>query len=276
MTQLFQILQEPLIGSEEIRETRTRTRTKTILALLREKMDGVDHDHHGRIRRTLKERLGLKGMGCCGGPTWGFRPTTTPINASDSEEEEQQLQQQNHHHHQLQLHLQLQLQEDQQEQISNQVSDPGCFSPAPVLNSSGNSMNLAAALAAERHFRSVEGTNNLEASHTNVDVINNNNNSNSSISGGDGGGEGSGGNNVGVMITAPGTPMRVSLMRLLAETDGGDVEEERRAVGGGGGGGNDTGVFKRSVVESRLLSPLQPFNPRDSRYLLIDRWINIS
>ncbi|KAK2644614.1 hypothetical protein Ddye_019809 [Dipteronia dyeriana] len=197
-------------------------------------MDGVDHDHHGRIRRTLKERLGLKGMGCCGGPTWGFRPTTTPINVSDSEEEEQQLQQQNHHHHQLQLHLQLQLQEDQQEQISNQVSDPGCFSPAPV-NSSGNSMNLAAALAAERHFRAVEGTNNLEVDPTNVDVLNNNSNSNSSSSGG-----GGGGNNVGLMITAPGTPMRVSLMRLLAETDGGDVEEERRAVGGGGGGGNDT------------------------------------
>ncbi|KAK3188514.1 hypothetical protein Dsin_028075 [Dipteronia sinensis] len=209
-------------------------------------MDGVDHDHHRRIRRTLKERLGLKGMGCCGGPTWGFRPTSTPINASDSEDdlEEQQLQPQNHHH-QLQLHLQLQLQEDQQEQISNQVSDPGCFSPAPVLNSSGNSMNLAAALAAERHFRAVEGTNNLEASPTNVDLINNNNNnSNTSSGGGDGdgggGGGGGGGNNVGVMITAPGTPMRVSLMRLLAETDGGDVEEERRAVGGGGGRGNDT------------------------------------
>ncbi|KAL5842389.1 hypothetical protein ACOSQ3_012992 [Xanthoceras sorbifolium] len=201
-------------------------------------MDGVDH---GRIRitrrRSLKERLGLKGMGCCGGTTWVFRPTSTTINASDSEDEQQQQQ----HHNQLQLQEQL-LQEYQQELTNREgtrnVSDPRCSSPAPVNSRGSNSMNLAAALAAERHFRAVEGTN-LEAGPTNVDVHNNNNSSSSSS----GSGGGDSGNNVGPTTTAPGTPLRMSLMRLLAETDGGDEEEEKTAAavrGVGGGGGNDT------------------------------------
>ncbi|MBA0623412.1 hypothetical protein Godav_008880, partial [Gossypium davidsonii] len=80
------------------------------------------------------------------------------------------------------------------------------------------------ALAAERHFRAVPAR-----------------------EGGD------------VGIRAPGTPIRVSLMRLL--------EEEEAEGKGGARIGNDSmccDVFEGTVVESRALSPLQLFNPRDS------------
>ncbi|KAF2304891.1 hypothetical protein GH714_000378 [Hevea brasiliensis] len=81
------------------------------------------------------------------------------------------------------------------------VLDPGCPAVTSIPASSG--MNLAAALAAERQFREasiiVPSTNNVEA------------------------------------ITAAGTPLRVSLMRLLEEADGGDgevgAENEKGAVG---------------------------------------------
>lgn len=175
MSQLRVILQESLDGERE---------TITILALLKEKMDGVDSI--SRRRRSLKERLGLKSMGCCG-PAWGFRPNT--INLSDSEGEEEQQQQ----------HL-------NQEQSTNSAQNqpdhetvPVCMSRIPLIS---GRMNLAAALAAERHLRSADGTN--VAGPT---VINNDNNM---VSTG----------------TKPGTPLRVSLMRLLAETDGCHGEEK--------------------------------------------------
>ncbi|KAG2331429.1 hypothetical protein Bca4012_018983 [Brassica carinata] len=44
--------------------------TTTFLDLLRLQMDG--HDHTRRKKRTLKERLGFKRIGCCG-PAWGLR-----------------------------------------------------------------------------------------------------------------------------------------------------------------------------------------------------------
>ncbi|KAJ0250235.1 RING/U-box superfamily protein [Hirschfeldia incana] len=46
--------------------------TTTFLDLLRLQMDGLDHVR--RKKRTLKERLGFKRIGCCG-PAWGLRLT---------------------------------------------------------------------------------------------------------------------------------------------------------------------------------------------------------
>lgn len=149
-------------------------------------------------------------MGCCG-PTWGFRPNT--INLSDSEDEEQR--------QEGQQQLQEQLEQSQELEInagparSENVSGPNCVGRVP-LNSGG--MNLAAALAAERHLRAADGTN--LASPT-TGIINTN-------------------NNVGPAGTAPGTPLRVSLMRLLAETDGCDGEEKARGAAGGGEVGSDS------------------------------------
>ncbi|KAK7262121.1 hypothetical protein RJT34_29681 [Clitoria ternatea] len=93
--------------------------------------------------------------------------------------------------------LQQQIQNQQQQQQANSGQDPNPNGPECVVPvASGSGMNLAAALAAERQFRETQ-----EA---------------------DGGGEG----------RVPGTPWRVSLMRLLEETEGGDaVETERGTVG---------------------------------------------
>ncbi|XP_061339854.1 uncharacterized protein LOC133286448 isoform X2 [Gastrolobium bilobum] len=86
---------------------------------------------------------------------------------------------------------------------------PECLGPTP----SGSGMNLAAALAAERQLRGAQEP--------------------------DGGGEGS----AGETRTAPGTPWRVSLMKLLEETEGGDAEvavTETEREGGEGAVGNDS------------------------------------
>ncbi|KHN28773.1 hypothetical protein glysoja_045830 [Glycine soja] len=137
MSQLGLILQESL---------RTERETRTILGLLTEQMDGVDRAQ--RRRRTLKERLRFTGIGCCGA-TWVFRPIVREEGGG------------------AQAH----------QQQTNAAQDPNpngseYVSPSP----SGTSMNLAAALAAERQFREGEGT-----------------------------------------------PLRVSLMRLGEETEGGDA-----------------------------------------------------
>ncbi|KAG5011291.1 hypothetical protein JHK87_019806 [Glycine soja] len=84
------------------------------------------------------------------------------------------------------------------QQQTNAAQDPnpnGSEYVSPSPSPSGTSMNLAAALAAERQLRDGEGE--------------------------------------GRRVVAPGTPLRVSLMRLLEETEGGDAEK------GGGGVGND-------------------------------------
>ncbi|XVE87715.1 hypothetical protein DITRI_Ditri19aG0010000 [Diplodiscus trichospermus] len=141
-------------------------------------MDRVDRE---RRRRSFKERLGFRVMGCCG-TTWGFGSTTMSVREDDEVEVEEQ--------------------EQQQERIegtnSSHYLDPGCVNPASV--SSG--MNLAAALAAERQFREAQ-----EADGGNAGRSTRN-------------GTGDVGNRT------PGTPLRVSLMRLLEEADGGGVEEE--------------------------------------------------
>ncbi|OMO76882.1 Zinc finger, RING-type [Corchorus capsularis] len=173
MSQLGVILQESLQRDREAR---------TILRFLREQMDGVDRE---RRRRSFKERLGFKVIGCCGA-TWGLGSTNMSVRDDDDEVDvEEEAEQQ---------------QERAEATNSGHNPDPGCVYPSPV--SSG--MNLAAALAAERHFRAAQEP------------------------------EGGGGNmtrhasNAG--LRSPGTPLRVSLMRLLEEAEGGEAEEEKGGV----------------------------------------------
>ncbi|KAL4312273.1 hypothetical protein GQ457_01G043320 [Hibiscus cannabinus] len=125
-------------------------------------MDGVDRERRRR-RRSFKQRLGFKVMGCCGS-NWGFGSTTMSLRDEDEEPE------------------------------GDPVLNPdlGCVNPAPV----SLGMNLAAALAAERHLR---------ASHEP---------------------QGTPTSNAG--LSSPGTPLRVSLMRLLEEGDAAAEEEEEK------------------------------------------------
>lgn len=148
-------------------------------------MDDGDAARGGR--RSFKQRLRFNGIGCCGA-AWGFGRTAT-ISVRDDE----QLQQP-----QQQLPNLSQLLILGQANTPNSDSDPDCLGPVH----SGSGMNLAAALAAERHFREAD-----EAA---------------SAAG----------------PTAPGTPMRVSLMRLLEETEtegcDGGAENNEKAAGVGG------------------------------------------
>ncbi|XVF27964.1 hypothetical protein REPUB_Repub14bG0154500 [Reevesia pubescens] len=178
-------LNEGGAGYEESLQSERETRT--ILRFLREQMDGVDRE---RRRRSFKERLGFKVMGCCGS-TWGFGSTTVSVRDDDEDEVDEQEQQQ------------------QQQRVeatnSGHNPDPGCVNPAPV----SPGMNLASALAAERHFREAQEP--------------------------DQGGNNNMGPTSNVGLRSPGTPLKVSLMRLLEEADGGvGVEEEEREARKGG------------------------------------------
>ncbi|KAF8030247.1 hypothetical protein BT93_E2635 [Corymbia citriodora subsp. variegata] len=172
-------------------------------------MDGLDLR---RRKRSLKERLGCTGMGCCGGPLWGFRTTTITVQDDDEGDTE--------------IHHQLPQQPppppprsdptspsgpEPAEDPTDRVLDPGCG--LPEAQPAVSPMNLAAALAAERQYR---------ASHEPE-------------------GDASGAR-ARSGLAEPGTPLRVSLMRLLEETDSGDGE-----VAGGGGGGCGGGVGNDAV-----------------------------
>ncbi|KAL9355851.1 hypothetical protein Peur_053821 [Populus x canadensis] len=171
----------------------------TILALLGDlHMDGVDSSRRRSRRMSLKERLGLRGLGCCGA-TWGFSPTTIVTNDDlDIDEEREE--------------IEAVVNTGQEEE---RVSDPGCLDPNPSPNQQHSSgMNLAAALAAERQFREA-GSNIMEPTSV-TDV---------------------GTENVGMT----GTPLRVSLMRLLEDsTEGGGGGEGVLTETTEGGAGNDT------------------------------------
>ncbi|XP_062088263.1 uncharacterized protein LOC133794852 [Humulus lupulus] len=196
MSQLGMILQESLSREREAR---------TILCFLREQMDVVDGGR-GR-RRSLKERFGLKGMGCCGA-TWGFRPTVISVRDNNDEENENDIEEGENQERQA---LETIINNGTRQNQPENNTDPDCSDPDP--GHSAPSMNLAAALAAERQFRQTneaparDGAGNEAATRT-------------------------------AGSTGPGTPMRVSLMRLLEETDGRDATEMN--VGGGGGVGNDS------------------------------------
>ncbi|KAJ6885509.1 hypothetical protein NC651_026215 [Populus alba x Populus x berolinensis] len=78
MSQLSVLLQEP------------EREAQTFLALLRDHMNGTVDSSRRRLRLSLKERLGLKGLGCCGA-TWGFRATTITNDDLDHEQEDMEL-----------------------------------------------------------------------------------------------------------------------------------------------------------------------------------------
>lgn len=144
--------------------------------------------------KEFKGTARIEKHGCCG-TTWSFRPPNT-ISLSDSDDENQQ-------------HFE-QPQEDQEATNQVQIINPGQFRPDSTPDSSfASGMNLAAALAAERHFRAAEGT---------VNAVGQTDNEN------------------GNAASRTGTPLRVSLMRLLVESDGCDGEEKA----GGGEVGSDT------------------------------------
>lgn len=150
-------------------------------------MDGVDR---GGRWKSLKERLGLKGICCCGA-TWGLNPTTISVRDDDDEEDDSQQQQQQ----------QIGTIDVGQTPPAENISDPDCVGQIPAA---ATGMNLATALAAERQFRSAQESD---------------------------GGEVVGSPRATRIGTEPATPARVSLMRLLSESDGVDGEIEEK-VGG--------------------------------------------
>ncbi|CAA7031009.1 unnamed protein product [Microthlaspi erraticum] len=111
------------LGTSQGPTTETHRTTTTFLDLLRRQMSGVDRT---RRKRTLKERLRFKCIGCCG-PTWGLRltnSTTTLHSPTPSSREDDEI----------------------GEQSDTRIvpgSDHG----------SGTGMNLATALEAERYNR---------------------------------------------------------------------------------------------------------------------------
>ena len=191
------ILQESLSREREAR---------TILCFLREQMDVVDGTR-GR-RKTLKERFGLKGMGCCGA-TLGFRPTAVSVRDNDDNEEEEENDNEDQERQPLETINPTTTTTATQDPPEENNPGPVCSDPDPAPNPPAPSMNLAAALAAERQLRQSNETERSPARDTG--------------------------------ITAPGTPMRVSLMRLLEETDGRDATEmSGNRSGSWGGVGNDS------------------------------------
>nr|XP_016484009.1 PREDICTED: uncharacterized protein LOC107804599 [Nicotiana tabacum]XP_016484013.1 PREDICTED: uncharacterized protein LOC107804599 [Nicotiana tabacum] len=161
-------------------------------------MDGEDRVI--RRRKSLTERLGLKGIGCCGS-RWGILPATLNVMGDEDDVEEVM----SHHI----IHT--------PSEIVSTTTSIACLGHIPG-GSSG--MNLAAALAAERHFRE-------EAIEQGLDNAIGNNPSprpgssplRPDIDG---------------PRTVPGTPARMSLMRLLEETEiyEGELMEKEEGVGG--------------------------------------------
>jgi hypothetical protein len=114
MSQLSVLLQEP------------EREAQTFLALFRDHMNGTADSSRRRLRMSLKERLGLKGLGCCGA-NWGFRATTITNDDLDHEQED----------------MELVMVNSGQEGTQERVSCPVCLDPAQQCSSG---MNLATAL----------------------------------------------------------------------------------------------------------------------------------
>ncbi|KAI3498967.1 hypothetical protein L1887_34756 [Cichorium endivia] len=162
--------------------------TRTIVDLLRERtMDGVGAGRFRR-RKSLQERLGLKSMVCCGS-TWGIGPSTMSTRADDDGDDNDVIDS----IHQIEVI-------DVNLTPPDTNSAPDCIFPSPR-------MNLAAALAAERQFRTTAVTaDGVEPLSPNNETTNNTSPRTSTVE--------------------PGTPLRISLMRLLEETDGQDHKKE--------------------------------------------------
>ncbi|CAI9760252.1 unnamed protein product [Fraxinus pennsylvanica] len=174
---------------------------RTIVDQFRGRMDGVDRVIR---RKTLVERLGLKNIGCCGS-TWSLRSTTVSERDDDEEEydpPEPQIEAINVNNAQPQIE-----------------STPDCINHSPAASG----MNLAAALAAERHLRAV-----LDSDNGGIDP-----------------GPSPASNNEwydATAETAPRTPFRVSLMRLLEETDCWDREVKKGESGAAAESGSGDSV----------------------------------
>lgn len=158
-------------------------------------------------RKSITERLGLKGFGCCGA-TWGLGPTNSSVVSvrDDGGEAEGGGARQ-----------------PEIEAIDAGQASPDNGSTAVcadcVPGTSG--MNLAAALAAERQFRAAQELEGLVG--ISPSPIRPTAETDGVVNGVAAG-----------TTTAAGTPFRVSLMRLLEETDGcdhGDWEKEGKGVG---------------------------------------------
>ncbi|XP_010422245.1 PREDICTED: death-associated inhibitor of apoptosis 1-like [Camelina sativa] len=158
------------LGVETSQSQSETQQSTTFLDLLRVQMDGLDRTR--RRKRTLKERLGFKQIGCCG-PTWGLRLTTSTTTTNTREDDEP---------------------------FDNRVGSGSNHGPVQLTQG----INLAAALAAERNYRTEETVASSSGSLT---------------------------------------PLRVSLMRLLEETAERVVEGNETASSSStvrGGGGNDS------------------------------------
>ncbi|XP_043688511.1 uncharacterized protein LOC122639685 [Telopea speciosissima] len=174
-------------------------------------MEGVQSG--GSRWRSLRERLGFKGMGCCGA-SWSFKASDMAVRESDDEEVEGEGEDQD------------QAQEMEMEE-ETEIPDPGCMDQDPPATSG---MNLATALAAERHLRAAQD---LEGGNVGPTTSDSAPEIPPAITD--------------ITTTVPGTPLtlRVSLMRLLEEegdgVDGvaGNGEREGEKGGEGGGGGAD-------------------------------------
>lgn len=177
---------------------RREREARTIWGFLSDQMDGVDGG--GRRRRSLKQRLGFKVMGCCGA-TWGLRQATVSVRGGDDDDDNDRRVPEVMNTRRLPEESDL---------------DRSCLSPFSVPSPAASGMNLATALAAERRLRAsprgAEGG-----------FLESNNNDYDSVGG----------------VMGYGTPLRVSLMRLLEETEG-----------GGGGGGGNLGVAERKREEA--------------------------
>ncbi|KAF6159150.1 hypothetical protein GIB67_032767 [Kingdonia uniflora] len=138
--------------------------------------------------RSIKQRLKLKGMAsCCGvGAPWGVMASS---NMSIREEEDDVVG----------------VNVGQIETEEDNLVDPDCVNVDQITTTtSPGGMNLATALAAERHFRAAQEWETIEPVGGNLSPID---------------------------PTAD-TSSRVSLMRLLHEMDGNDLERESEKEGG--------------------------------------------
>ncbi|XP_022728364.1 uncharacterized protein LOC111283936 [Durio zibethinus] len=114
-------------------------------------MEGIAMDRRITKWKNLKQRLGLKGMGCCGA-TWSPRARISTISILDEDEGEE-----------VAAHRQQVIVSRSgnavNNRIQNQTENSAC---TPLLVSqqveatSGSGMNLAMALAAERNLRATK------------------------------------------------------------------------------------------------------------------------
>ncbi|KAF8414158.1 hypothetical protein HHK36_002157 [Tetracentron sinense] len=175
----------------------------------------MENVERGGRWRILRERLGIKGIGCCGA-TWGSRASTM------SEREVEDNGEQQH---------------EQEELISvGQIPAENNANPAAYVGQTpaASGMNLATALAAERHLRSTQDGGAATTETTGP---------------------------------TPGTPQRVSLMRLIAETDGEDGEREKER-----GGGSD--VVCCVCMERKKGAALVPCGHTFCRVCSRELWLN--